>query len=513
MINLKDIKVWKIGSRWSDKGVPDSSVLDIFKKYNVAFVGGAKDSISEVKTGDLLAVGDGNTIVSVGIITEMPKPITELIFDEEDQNSGRFDLEEWVTAFRVVLFDLDRKDMFDYPSRQKFHKAKGEYEQRIKDIVIDNFMYFSEPLQQDKPNPFGIKQLKISNYQGIKSIHLIDIPVDTQMIFLTGENGFGKTSVLQAIVIGLFGNKDGDKLLDKTEKIKSIVEISAEGKSEIYYSLSKSAKKFNTYAAYGPARLNKNARANISLKTQNLFNTYSDLLDIEDKMIMWEGAENQKIYFKAAKKILLKLMSPYVKDLKVERIGSKTDVVYKETDSLEYKPFDELASGFKSIIAITGDMLIRLSEEQPFISNFEEFVGIVIIDEFDLHLHPKMQREVVNRLSETFKKIQFIVSTHSPIPFLGAPKNSVFIKVERDEKNGITAEKIDIDISKLTPNSILTSPVFGFDDINSIETDIDDDDVETADRYSNIVAEKRLKEKLDILKQNDEDFFNSLEVE
>lgn len=157
-----------------------------------------------------------------------------------------------------------------------------------------------------------------------------------------------------------------------------------------------------------------------------------------------------------------------------------------------------------------GDMIIRLSEEQPNIDDFTQLAGIVIIDEFDLHLHPKMQRELVERLTDTFPKVQFIVSTHSPIPFLGAPKNSVFIKVDRDKEKGITLEKLDIDISKLTPNTILTSPVFGFEDINSGEVDIDQ--VETADRYSNVEAEKRMKKKLKILKQNDEDFFNSLKV-
>lgn len=40
--------------------------------------------------------------------------------------------------------------------------------------------------------------------------------------------------------------------------------------------------------------------------------------------------------------------------------------------------------------------------------------GIVLIDEIDLHLHPKWQRVVVNHLREAFPKVQFIISTHSP---------------------------------------------------------------------------------------------------
>ncbi|WP_250558852.1 AAA family ATPase, partial [Escherichia coli] len=40
--------------------------------------------------------------------------------------------------------------------------------------------------------------------------------------------------------------------------------------------------------------------------------------------------------------------------------------------------------------------------------------AIVLIDEIDLHLHPKWQRDVLKKLTETFPNCQFIVSTHSP---------------------------------------------------------------------------------------------------
>jgi len=61
--------------------------------------------------------------------------------------------------------------------------------------------------------PIAIKQFKIANFNSIKYAEAVDIPVDTQWIFLTGENGFGKTSVLQAIAIGMYGDKDNTQLL------------------------------------------------------------------------------------------------------------------------------------------------------------------------------------------------------------------------------------------------------------------------------------------------------------
>ncbi|MBK8563034.1 MAG: AAA family ATPase [Saprospiraceae bacterium] len=41
--------------------------------------------------------------------------------------------------------------------------------------------------------------------------------------------------------------------------------------------------------------------------------------------------------------------------------------------------------------------------------------GIVIIDEIDLHLHPRWQRKIVRKLTEVFPKLQFIITTHSPL--------------------------------------------------------------------------------------------------
>ncbi|CAI8703091.1 hypothetical protein EMIT0P291_100113 [Pseudomonas sp. IT-P291] len=41
--------------------------------------------------------------------------------------------------------------------------------------------------------------------------------------------------------------------------------------------------------------------------------------------------------------------------------------------------------------------------------------GIVLIDEVDLHLHPKWQRSLIRQLSETFPNCQFVLTTHSPL--------------------------------------------------------------------------------------------------
>jgi len=74
----------------------------------------------------------------------------------------------------------------------------------------------------------------------------------------------------------------------------------------------------------------------------------------------------------------------------------------------------QLSQGEKSLMALVGDLARRLtmlnpSRENPFDGN-----GIVLIDEIDLHLHPSWQQTVIKKLTNTFKNIQFILTTHSP---------------------------------------------------------------------------------------------------
>jgi predicted ATP-binding protein involved in virulence len=76
--------------------------------------------------------------------------------------------------------------------------------------------------------------------------------------------------------------------------------------------------------------------------------------------------------------------------------------------------------------------------------------------------------------SKVFPNVQFIVSTHSAIPILGAPENSVLLRVNRNQEDGITVERLEYlekQLKDLTPNLILTSEIFGFQDIFPVTHD------------------------------------------
>lgn len=75
----------------------------------------------------------------------------------------------------------------------------------------------------------------------------------------------------------------------------------------------------------------------------------------------------------------------------------------------------QLSQGEKSMMALVGDIARRLAMMNQSLDNPLEGDGIVLIDEVDLHLHPKWQRSLIRQLSETFPHCQFVLTTHSPL--------------------------------------------------------------------------------------------------
>jgi len=81
-----------------------------------------------------------------------------------------------------------------------------------------------------------------------------------------------------------------------------------------------------------------------------------------------------------------------------------------------YCLFDNLSDGYRNMVAMVADIAHRAARLNPHLEDRAalESPGVVLIDEIDLHLHPKWQRRVVGDLQKAFPEIQFIVSTHSP---------------------------------------------------------------------------------------------------
>lgn len=102
-------------------------------------------------------------------------------------------------------------------------------------------------------------------------------------------------------------------------------------------------------------------------------------------------------------------------------------------------PFSFLSDGQKTLLAMIADIAFKIiTLNSRHINNYNNFFleakGCILIDEIDLHLHPKWQRDVLNNLAKAFPKLQFIVTTHSPFIIQSIEEGNLIRLNEKEEK-------------------------------------------------------------------------------
>jgi len=113
--------------------------------------------------------------------------------------------------------------------------------------------------------------------------------------------------------------------------------------------------------------------------------------------------------------------------------------------------------------------------------------GVVLIDEIDAHLHPEWQREIGFWLKRHFPKIQFLVTSHSPLICQAADPNGLFVLSEPgsdDPPRALTQEEYQRVIASKS-DEILRSPAFGLRNTRSPLA------VEKRAQYSKLKAKER----------------------
>ncbi|MFM7168196.1 MAG: AAA family ATPase [Planctomycetaceae bacterium] len=78
-------------------------------------------------------------------------------------------------------------------------------------------------------------------------------------------------------------------------------------------------------------------------------------------------------------------------------------------------PLSALSDGYRAFIAWVADLLYHLSCACPGEQSLLDCRGIVLVDQIDLHLHPRWQLKVISTIANAFPKMQFIFTSHSPL--------------------------------------------------------------------------------------------------
>lgn len=329
-----------------------------------------------------------------------------------------------------------------------------------------------------------IKSLHLRAFRGIEDMVL---DFDDHLNVIAGENGVGKSTILDAVSmilsglfhkIGFIDHKkthapdssdtkvghDRCEILAKMVFFGSEIEVYVDSTGEIGYAMDfEIAKK-----TYTPAHLNDpenrmpaavHYRTNryvtevpidpysdfkVDRRDAHVFPLSSEVVDFE-AFFEWfrntEDFENEErvrdssfrdrdldavresIYFITGFSNM-RIMRKRL-SLQLEKLG----------DSLDIRKFSD---GEKGLVAMVGDLARRLSIANPGSENPLHEEGVVLIDEMELHLHPAKQRRIIRELQVAFPNCQFFISTHSP-QVLGEVSPENIILLRRAKKGNVEA--------------------------------------------------------------------------
>jgi hypothetical protein len=97
----------------------------------------------------------------------------------------------------------------------------------------------------------------------------------------------------------------------------------------------------------------------------------------------------------------------------------------------------ELSDGYQAILVIVLDLTLRFAFLKPVVDDPRRRAALVVVDEVDLHLHPRWQRRVVRQLANLFPEVQWVLTTHSPAVVQGAIDDGHLV-VRMREEDGAT---------------------------------------------------------------------------
>ncbi|MDZ7879507.1 MAG: AAA family ATPase [Saprospiraceae bacterium] len=204
-------------------------------------------------------------------------------------------------------------------------------------------------------------------------------------------------------ILAYYGGNSVDTDYDSAKKAKNRIDY--------IYKDALSSSRFNFAAFFDWFLLRYNMYSSAKLKSSE-----KDMLDIDPNLfqiisaveVIMNDDINHKTY----------------QDLRIEysEEGAKL-VLGKLNDKNEYDPFEirQLSAGEQALFAFVADLGLRLLKANPKTNKVSDDgfykikgSGVVLIDEVDLHLHPKWQKKIVGKLMDIFPDVQFVMTTHSP---------------------------------------------------------------------------------------------------
>jgi hypothetical protein len=124
-------------------------------------------------------------------------------------------------------------------------------------------------------------------------------------------------------------------------------------------------------------------------------------------------------------------------------------------------PFRSLSDGYRAFIAWVADLLYHVCYGCPAGKRLVESAGVVLVDEIDLHLHPKWQMHVVNTVARALPRMQFVLTSHSPLIAGSLEWMNIITLQLQNRSNRTHTDRLKQSIHGLDADQMLLTDFFG----------------------------------------------------
>jgi energy-coupling factor transporter ATP-binding protein EcfA2 len=341
----------------------------------------------------------------------------------------------------------------------------------------------SEPLPSGDIGPIGLIELRNLRLFDHLTIETRAPEAAGQWIILLGDNGMGKTTVLRAVALALVEPELGTILLSKlaapfrrrdaptgachvrTHGGDFYADILQKGDLEIAQARQATSSRRPLVFGYGCRRGSALggpgkdvSLSSPTLELATLFDESANLVHAETwlKERALEAEQNKGKSKEAVFHAVLATLTSLLPDAK--KVEVRDNRVWVDIKGAGWVPLAALSDGYVTTAGWVIDLVARWIDRatrrgDPVEANFTETMeGLVLVDEIDLHLHPRWQRDVIELVRRRFPKMSFVVTTHNPLTLLGARPGEIHVLrrdhddrveiVQRDLPPGLSAERI-----------------------------------------------------------------------
>ena len=286
---------------------------------------------------------------------------------------------------------------------------------------------------------FFVTYLTIKNIRHLKNISIPLSDGKIKHLILTGKNGSGKTSVVEALAKYLdlivrgsrenaFQNCQKELDIKLNNKIDSIPELTWKYNYILAY-----YKADRVFQAEQPKHIEKvQLKDSYELTEFPRMEFVKYLLDLKMTEALArsnnkaEKADEIHAWFAQLEQLLKQIFDDETVKLEFDE---ETYEFYILQQGKEPFGFNTLSSGYQAVLDIVLDIMMRMQRQIQRSFDFK-LSGIVLIDEIEAHLHLELQKNFLPFLTKIFPNIQFIVTSHSPF-ILNSISNAVIYDLEK----------------------------------------------------------------------------------